>query len=57
MLSKGMVARASWTSEASQAVPWSRRQLVQGRSLYTTLSPYELHNARADILIPFYNME
>ena len=31
--------------------------LVQGRSQGTTLSASDLHNARATILNPFYNME
>ena len=30
---------------------------VQGRSQGTTLSASDLHNARATILNPFYNME
>ena len=36
--------------------PSSRRR-VQGRSQGTTLSASDLHNARATILNPFYNME
>ena len=32
-------------------------RLVQGRSQGTTLSASDLHNARATILNPFYNME
>ena len=30
---------------------------VQGRSQGTTLSAFDLHNARSTILNPFYNME
>ena len=48
-----MVARALWRSEARST---SRRR-VQGRSQGTTLSASDLHNARATILNPFYNME
>ena len=33
------------------------RRRVQGRSQGTTLSASDLHNARATILNPFYNME
>ena len=33
------------------------RAVVQGRSQGTTLSASDLHNARATILNPFYNME
>ena len=47
-----MVARALWRSEARRVVPWS-----EGRSQGTTLSTSDLHNARATILNPFYNME
>ena len=56
-----MVARALWRSEARRVVPWSEtltsRRRVQGRSQGTTLSASDLHNARATILNPFYNME
>ena len=56
-----MVARALWKSEARRVVPWSEtctsRRRVQGRSQGTTLSASDLHNARATILNPFYNME
>ena len=55
-----MVARALWRSEARRVVPWSEtlhEPLVQGRSQGTTLSASDLHNARATILNPFYNME
>ena len=50
------------TSEECRAVPWLRRctsllRLVQGRSQGTTLSASDLHNARATIRNPFYNME
>ena len=51
-----MVARALWRSEARRVVPWSETW-VQGRSQGTTLSASDLHNARATILNPFYNME
>ena len=37
--------------------PCTRRRRVQGRSQGTTLSASDLHNARATILNPFYNME
>ena len=50
-----MVARALWRSEARKVVPWS--ETLQGRSQGTTLSASDLHNARATILNPFYNME
>ena len=54
-----MVARALWRSEARRVAPWSctSRRRVQGRSQGTTLSASDLHNARATILNPFYNME
>ena len=56
-----MVARALWRSEARRVVTWSEtctsRRRVQGRSQGTTLSASDLHNARATILNPFYNME
>ena len=45
-----MVARALWRSEARRVVPWSESQ-------GTTLSASDLHNARATIRNPFYNME
>ena len=50
-----MVARALLRLEARRVVPWS--ETVQGRSQGTTLSASDLHNARATILNPFYNME
>ena len=50
-----MVARALLRLEAHRVVPWS--ETVQGRSQGTTLSASDLHNARATILNPFYNME
>ena len=37
--------------------PCTSRRRVQGRSQGTTLSASDLHNARATILNPFYNME
>ena len=37
--------------------PCTRCRRVQGRSQGTTLSASDLHNARATILNPFYNME
>ena len=37
--------------------PARSRRRVQGRSQGTTLSASDLHNARATILNPFYNME
>ena len=37
--------------------PCTSRRRVQGRSQSTTLSASDLHNARATILNPFYNME
>ena len=37
--------------------PCTSRRLVQGRSQGTTRSASDLHNARATILTPFYNME
>ena len=37
--------------------PCTSRRRVQGRSQGTTLSVSDLHNARATILNPFYNME
>ena len=37
--------------------PTARLRLVQGRSQGTTLRASDLHNARATILNPFYNME
>ena len=37
--------------------PCTSRRRVQGRSQGTTLSTSDLHNARASILNPFYNME
>ena len=52
-----MVARALWRSEARRVVPWSETLRVQGGSQGTTLSASDLHNARATILDPFYNME
>ena len=56
-----MVARALWRSEARRVVPWSEtlpsRRQVQERSQGTTQSASDLHNARATILNPFYNME
>ena len=51
-----MVARALWRSEARRVVPWSET-LHGGRSQGTTLRASDLHNARATILNPFYNME
>ena len=51
-----MVARALWRSEARRVVPWSET-LHEGRSQGTSLSASDLHNARATILNPFYNME
>ena len=55
------VARALWRIEARRVVPWSKTlhelRLVQGRSQGTTLSASDLHNARATIHNPFYNME
>ena len=56
-----MVARALWRSEARRVClgrrPCTSRRRVQGRSQGTTLSASDLHNARATILNPFYNME
>ena len=48
-----------WRSEARRVVPWSEtlHERVQGRSQGTTLSASDLHNARATILNPFYDME
>ena len=37
--------------------PCTSRRWVQGRSQGTTLSASDLHNTRATILNPFYNME
>ena len=37
--------------------PCTSRRRVQGHSQGTTLSASDLHNARATILNPFYNME
>ena len=37
--------------------PCKSRRRVQGRSQGTTLSASDLHNPRATILNPFYNME
>ena len=37
--------------------PCTSRRRVQGRSQSTTLSASDLHNARATIVNPFYNME
>ena len=37
--------------------PCTSRRRVQGRSQGTTLNASDLHNARATILNPFYNME
>ena len=37
--------------------PCTSRRRVQGRNQGTTLSASDLHNARANILNPFYNME
>ena len=37
--------------------PCTSRRRVQGRSQGTTLSDSDLHNARATILNPFYDME
>ena len=37
--------------------PCTSRRRVQGRSQGTTLSASDLHNARATILNPFYNMD
>ena len=37
--------------------PCTSRRRVKGRSQGTTLSASDLHNARATILNPFYNME
>ena len=49
-----MVDRALWRSEARRVVPWSE---TKGRSQGTTLSAFDLHNARSTILNLFYNME
>ena len=49
-----MVARALWNSEARRVAPWSETMIC---SQGTTLSACDLHNARATILNPFYNME
>ena len=53
-----MVARALWRSEARRVVPWSETlHSPTARSQGTTLSASDLHNARATILNPFYNMD
>ena len=54
-----MVARALWRSEklCLGRRPCTSRRRVQGRSQGTTLSASDLHNARATILNPFYNVE
>ena len=55
------VARALWRSEARRVVPWLRPSNVYGSCRVsdqgTTLHASDLHNARATILNPFYNME
>ena len=50
-----MVARAFWRSEARRIVPWS--ETLQDVAKSTTLSASDLHDARATILYPFYNMK
>ena len=51
-----MVARVFWRSDEFGAVPWllpcTSLELVQERSLGTTLSASDLHNAGQQFLIP-----
>ena len=52
-----MVARALWRSEVVLGRrPCTSRRRVLGCSQGATLSASDLHNARATILNPFYNM-